>query len=178
MSEPLMVCLIGAECTGKTTLAQALAERFGGLWVPEYLRSFCTQQGRTPKRGEQAGIMRAQFDQEARTLDQARRTGCGLVFCDTAPLLTAVYSLHYFSDDALLESAHAVHGRYALHLVLRPDLPWTADGVQRDSAVAQMAVHGLLLHQLQARRYPYLEIEGAGVARFQAAVLAVGTLCA
>jgi nicotinamide riboside kinase len=176
MSEPLLICLVGAECTGKTTLAQALAERFGGLWAAEYLRSFCAQRGRTPEQSEQSGIMRAQFEQETLMLAQARRDGCGLVFCDTAPLLTAVYSAHYFSDTSLLASAHAVHGRYALHLVLRPDLPWEPDGLQRDSAAARLSVHGLLLHQLQTRRLPHIEIDGWGDARFQAAVLAVGTL--
>ena len=38
--EPRLICLIGAECTGKTTLAQALAQQMAGLWVPEYLRQF------------------------------------------------------------------------------------------------------------------------------------------
>jgi NadR type nicotinamide-nucleotide adenylyltransferase len=32
------VVLIGAESTGKTTLAQQLAERFNTTWVPEYGR--------------------------------------------------------------------------------------------------------------------------------------------
>ena len=48
MKQPVRVCLMGAECTGKSTLAQALAAHFGGLWVPEYLRAFCDRQGRTP----------------------------------------------------------------------------------------------------------------------------------
>jgi nicotinamide riboside kinase len=32
------VVVIGAESTGKTTLAQALAENLGTVWVPEYGR--------------------------------------------------------------------------------------------------------------------------------------------
>ena len=39
------VCLLGAESTGKTTLAAALAERFGTVWNPEYGRPY-TQIGR------------------------------------------------------------------------------------------------------------------------------------
>jgi len=30
------VCILGAESTGKTTLAKALSERFETVWVPEY----------------------------------------------------------------------------------------------------------------------------------------------
>jgi hypothetical protein len=34
------ICLVGAESTGKTTLAQMLAERYQTVWVPEYGREY------------------------------------------------------------------------------------------------------------------------------------------
>ena len=34
------VAIVGAESTGKTTLAQQLAEHFGTVWVPEYGREY------------------------------------------------------------------------------------------------------------------------------------------
>src|SRR5581483_9617149 len=34
------ICLIGAESTGKTTLARALAEHYQTVWVPEYGREY------------------------------------------------------------------------------------------------------------------------------------------
>jgi nicotinamide riboside kinase len=71
-SEPHLICLIGAECTGKTTLAQALAERMDGLWVPEYLRAFTDANGRTPGQHEQLDILREQMRQEAAALVSAR----------------------------------------------------------------------------------------------------------
>ena len=41
----MRVCLLGAESTGKTTLARALAERYGTVWNPEYGRPY-TEIGR------------------------------------------------------------------------------------------------------------------------------------
>ena len=38
---PVRIAVIGAECTGKSSLCEALAERLPGLWVPEALREFC-----------------------------------------------------------------------------------------------------------------------------------------
>jgi hypothetical protein len=35
------VCLVGAESTGKTTLAVALAGHYQTVWMPEYGREFC-----------------------------------------------------------------------------------------------------------------------------------------
>ena len=127
---PRLVCLIGAECTGKTTLAKALAQQIDGLYVAEALRQFCDQHGRTPTQSEQAVLMDAQVVQEERAWVQARQHGKRFVFCDTAPLLTAVYSDHYFADRSLYARARALHQRYALTLLLAPDLPWVADGLQ------------------------------------------------
>jgi nicotinamide riboside kinase len=42
----LTVCLIGPECTGKTTLAERLALRFHAPWVPEYAREYALRVGR------------------------------------------------------------------------------------------------------------------------------------
>jgi nicotinamide riboside kinase len=176
MPEPQRICLIGAECTGKSTMAQALAAHFGGLWVPEYLRTFCEVQGRTPRVDEQAAIMRTQFDQEEQVAAQALATGCGHVFCDSAPLLTATYSEFYFSDTSLFVAAHALHGGYALTLLLQPDVPWVADAIQRDGAPVRTRVQALLQHTLQASRYPHIEVSGVGESRLQAAILAVETL--
>jgi nicotinamide riboside kinase len=176
MKQPIRVCLIGAECTGKSTLAQALAAHFGGLWVPEYLRAFCDRQGRTPTMEEQSGIMRAQFEQEEQVVAQALQAGHPYVFCDSAPLLTAIYSDHYFSDHSLFDCAHALHTRYALTLVLCPDIPWQPDGLQRESDTVRAVVHARIAHQLQAMHVPHIEVTGQHVARLRAAILAVETL--
>ena len=54
------VCLLGAESTGKTTLAAALAERFDTVWNPEYGRPY-TQLGR-PTHGLVRGLDLLQED--------------------------------------------------------------------------------------------------------------------
>ena len=139
--EPHLICLIGAECTGKTTLAQALAQQMVGLWVPEYLRQFTQAHGRTPQRAEQLHILQEQLRMETEALSLARRQGHSVVFCDTAPLLTAVYSDCIFADASLYPQARSLHARYALTLFLQPDIPWHADGLQRDGAQARATVH-------------------------------------
>jgi nicotinamide riboside kinase len=126
---------LGAECTGKTTLAQALATQMSGLWVPEYLRMFCDQHGRTPRQNEQAHILDMQVRQEEEALAIAEQQRRAYLFCDTAPLLTAIYSDAVLGDHTLYPQARALHARYALTLHLAPDIPWVADGLQRDLQV-------------------------------------------
>ena len=62
MAEALVIAVLGAESTGKTTLARSLADELArrtGLraaWVPETLREWCDRTGRTPAAHEQADI--------------------------------------------------------------------------------------------------------------------------
>ena len=173
--EPKIICLIGAECTGKTTLAQALAQRMGGVYVPEYLRRFTEQHGRTPERAEQLHILQEQVRQETAALATARRQRQALVFCDTAPLLTAIYSDAVFADASLYPQAHGLHARYATTLLLEPDIPWVADGLQRDGVQLRATVHARIERALADWAWPHVRIGGALEQRLVAAADAVST---
>ena len=54
---PRRIGLIGAECTGKSSLAHALADELPAVVAPEYLRGFVDQHGRTPRQDEQYLIL-------------------------------------------------------------------------------------------------------------------------
>jgi nicotinamide riboside kinase len=166
------ICIIGAECTGKTTLAQALALHFNGRYVPEALRQFCDRHRRTPTQAEQMGLIDAQLAQEDQVELLGGPPGQGLLFCDTAPLLTAVYSQHYFADHSLYERARSLHPRYSLTLLLEPDLLWAADGFQRDGPSAQTQIHTLLLQALLSVDN-VVPVGGRGHFRAQAAIRAM-----
>ncbi len=172
-SEPQLICLIGAECTGKTTLAQALAARMGGLWVPEYLRAFTHAQGRTPLHAEQARILQEQLRLHDAMREEARQQRCAWVFCDTAPLLTAVYSDCVFGDDSQYPHALALHARYAHTLLLEPDIPWVADGLQRDGAAMRATVHARIQDTLTRSNLPTTCIAGDAEERLRSAVNAI-----
>ena len=102
---------------------------------------------RPPTRNEQEGIWRTQ----ARLLDEAiaASPSDGLVICDPAPIMTAVYSLQYFGDDSLLtpaleEMTSAEKSARKLVVWCAPDIPWQADGIQRDGPHARERTHDLI----------------------------------
>ena len=177
-TKPRLICLIGAECTGKTTLAQALAQEFSGLWVPERLRLICEALQRTPLQHEQGDILEQQARDEKVALEKATDQGKYFVFCDTAPLLTAVYSDFVFGDTSLYPRARELHARYAMTLILEPDLPWVADGLQRDGAHVQKPIHLKIAQELRGMGSLHYAVTGSGEARpacARAAVLAGNT---
>jgi len=171
-----LICLIGPECTGKTTLAQALAQQLDGPWVPEYLRTFCDASGRTPVPQEQAHIMETQYQQEEAALQCATAQGQRWVFCDTAPLLTAIYSVFVFGDKSLLASARMLHTRYALTLLLESDIAWQADGMQREGDHVRAPIQAMLEAELARIGRPVVRVSGTGPARLAAALQAIAAL--
>jgi nicotinamide riboside kinase len=82
------------------------------------------------------------------------------LFCDTTPLMTAVYSRHYFGRiDARLEALVALR-RYDITLVCAPDIPWKPDGLQREPEDQSRAVNAMLSEELAARAIAHVRIHG------------------
>ena len=159
------VAILGAESSGKSTLAAALAERYGTVWVPEYLREFVEMQGRVPVAADQYGIARTQVEREAAAAAQVRN----FLFCDTTPLMTVVYSRHYFDGADAQLAALADATQYDLTLVTAPDSPWVADGLQRESEAVRQLIYRLLLEELDARGIVYHVLHDSLEARLEQA---------
>jgi NadR type nicotinamide-nucleotide adenylyltransferase len=157
MNQVLRVAILGAESSGKSTLAAALAAHYGTLWVPEYLREFVETEGRVPDEGDQHGIARTQMEREDAAVANASR----FLFCDTTPLMTALYSRWYWGRVdarlALLERRHD----YACTIVTAPDSPWEADGLQRESEAVRQTIHEQVLQMLDERNIDYLLVTGS-----------------
>ena len=169
----IVLALEGAESTGKSTLAQALCLALSGTGarvqvVNESLRSFCVAHGRTPRADEQAAIAATQDQHIAEAASQAE-----LVVADTTGLMTAVYSEVVFSDTGLYPQA-LTRRRADLTLVTGLDLPWVADGHQRDGPAVQAAVDAALRLALERAALPYSVVYGQGPARTAAALRALG----
>ncbi len=174
-----VIAIVGAESTGKSTLAVALAERIReqtGLRcavVAEVLREWCDRQARTPRVDEQAAIAQEQ----QRRIDEARRLN-DVVVADTTPVMIAVYSLMLFQDESLVPMAVAAQRRVAATLLTALDLPWVADGHQRDGPQVREPVDRLLRGLLATHRLSWQVVGGVGAARVDQAFDAVSPLLA
>lgn len=169
------IALLGAECTGKTTLSQELAAALRARGqscavVPEHLRQWCELQGRTPKREEQVDIAAAQ----ARNVEQA--SPCDWLIADTTALSTAIYSDLYFGDRSLHDMAVAAQRVFDLTLLLAIDLPWRADSLQRDGPAQQRIGDKLLREALSQNQIPYHVIYGSGSERLRNALACLANL--
>lgn len=121
------VCLLGGESTGKTSLAQALAERWETAWVPEYGRERWKAKHGHLVFDDLLDIARTQHARERAAATRARRW----LFCDTGPLTTLLYCREMFGHaDPELERMAAQ--RYDAVFLCAPDFPFVQDGTRRD----------------------------------------------
>lgn len=174
----LVVAIVGAESTGKSTLAAALAQRVAqetGLactHVDEHLRAWCEQMGRTPRIDEQRGIAQTQQDRIA-----AAAATHDVVIADTSALMIAVYSRFVFNDRSLDVWAGAAHADSVQHtLVTALDLPWVSDGLQREGEHVRVPVDAMLRELLAAHGIGWSLVSGSGQTRVDNALNAVTPL--
>ena len=119
-----LALVLGAECSGKTTLCETLADHLAAPLAPEYLRMWCEREGRTPDRHEQRQVIAGQLSLTRAALRQARAARARWVLSDGAPLLTAAYSIEYFNDDSLVELGLRHARRAARIVLLDPEIEW------------------------------------------------------
>jgi NadR type nicotinamide-nucleotide adenylyltransferase len=169
----LRVCLLGAESTGKTTLATALADAYRTVWAPEYGRVY-TEVGRphgAPWRSEE-------FEHIARVHCWYEDFLAGLadrvLIADTDAFTTAVFHEAYLGDPAR-GFDDLVARRADLYLVCGLDVPWEHDG-WRDRAAQRQWMHDRYVEHARSSGAPWLLVEGGPEERLRAARAAIDQL--
>lgn len=160
MEDVARLALLGGECSGKTTLAHTLSDELPAIYVPEALRAFVDERGRTPAAGEQLAIMNTQIRAESQARVTAQERGLRWIVADPGVLMTAVYSIAYFGDESLLPSAIEYQAGYDLTIWCDIDLPWQPDGTQRDGPEHRARVHEILLRVINSSGLSVLKVSG------------------
>ncbi len=172
----MKIALLGAESTGKTQLSGELAHTLRARGkrvevVAEVLREWCAREGRTPRPEEQLPIAQ---EQERRVDEAGARAD--VVISDTTSVMVAIYSAMLFEDGTLYRFAlQRLHG-YDVTLLTGLDLPWVADGLQRDGPHVREPVDALIRDALAKANVPYRMVYGTGPQRLQNALAAIDAL--
>jgi NadR type nicotinamide-nucleotide adenylyltransferase len=169
---PLIIVVTGSECTGKTTLARELADRFGAPCSPEFAREYLDRKGAPLVAGDVEPIARGQMAGE----DAALVTAGGAVIRDTDLVSTVVYAHHYYGSCPGWVEREARRRLGDLYLLLHPDVPWVADGLQRDRPAERALLHELFRQRLASLGARAADIAGDWPARHASAFEAVRLL--
>jgi NadR type nicotinamide-nucleotide adenylyltransferase len=170
------VCVVGAESTGTTTMAEALAAHYGTRCVPEYGREYCEVKWR---HGYVAGWDTSEFvaiaREQARREDAAARQSGPVLVCDTDVFATALWHERYLGRRSPEVDAMARERVCDLYLLTGDDIPFVQDGL-RDGEDIRHWMHARFAAELDASGRRWALLEGPPEARMAEAVRRVDAL--
>ena len=173
VSKPKRILILGPESTGKSTLAEKLAEHYAEPWVPEVAREYLEQLDRPYGYDDLLQIGRQQMQLE----DEMAAGAKNHLFCDTDLRVIQVWSQHRFGkvDPWVLEEI--TRRTYDLILLCAPDLPWQEDPLREHPELEMRQQFFDVYQQLaQASGFPWALISGDTAERLSTAIQEVNYL--
>ncbi len=173
MPRPKRILILGPESTGKSTLAEMLAQHYAEPWVPEVARAYLEGLNRPYTYEDLLSIGKRQLDLE----DELAVTAKNFLFCDTDLRVIQVWSQHRFGkvDPWVLEEI--ARRTYGLILLCAPDLPWQEDPLREHPELEMREEFFDSYQQLtEASGFPWALISGETAERLSASIQAVDFL--
>lgn len=157
-----MIVFVGAESTGKSTLARLLAQRLDAGFVPEIGRFIWEEKQGRLSADDYVEIAERHREAEAAALERAAGP---YVFVDTNALTTLLLGLCFGQvtepvPPALLRYADDCRTRYLHHFVCADDIPYEEEPGVRESADWRTHVQRLVLDDLDRRDIAYTVLTG------------------
>ena len=169
--------MIGAESTGKTTLARLLAEHFQTNWVAEYGREHWETKVAGLRMTDPSPIWSPQefvhiATEQQRRENLAARSANTVLFCDTNAFATGTWHERYYHARNAEVDAIGARDKADLYLLTAPDAPFVQDGL-RDGETIRHWMHDRFAELLPQTGVTTVLITGPYDRRMAAATEAV-----
>ncbi len=168
-SKVLRIVLYGPESTGKTTLAQALAQHYNTTWVQEYAREYLQNKWDLEKKiceiTDLKPIAKGQIEAENSGLTGAK----DLIFLDTNLTVTSTYSDIYYGYTEQWLQDLVDQLSYDLYFLTQVDIPWVADDL-RDRPENRDQTFKIFEQRLKTLNKPYVVLSGSHQERLTQAI--------
>lgn len=188
------VVVVGAESTGTTTMARALAEHYqarGGVWsgtqwVPEYGRAYSEEKYASLLAASPNALFADvtwtspdfELIAERQLADENAAAGAGspVLFCDTDPLATTIWHERYMGTRNPQVESIAARANHHLWLLTDDEGVPFEDGGLRDGEHVRTWMTDRFREELTGRNLPHILLTGPHADRLRTAVTAVDTL--
>lgn len=185
------VVVVGAESTGTTTVAEALARHYaarGGVWAATQCVSECGREYTQLKWEANPSVAidelvwdAADFDvigpEQARREEFAAQAGSPVLICDTDAFATSIWKRRYLGD-ASGGPWTAVPPRAVYLLTDHDGVPWHDDGMREGDLPIRAAMTGWFADALTAAGHSWVLLTGTLDERVDLAVRTVESLLA
>lgn len=165
MNRQIKIVLTGAESTGKSSLAEGLANHYQTIWIPELAREYVEKLNRKYTYSDIEMIAKKQLE-----IEKKLPSNHSFVFFDTWLIITKVwFDFVYGKYPAWLHQAIQT-SEIDLFLVCDIDMPWINDSVRENGGENRLKLHHIYLSELEAYGFNYKIVSGTGENRLQNAI--------
>lgn len=164
------IAIIGPESTGKSELAQQLAQTFSVPWVPEYARGYVEKLQRLYTYRDVCHIARRQIAEQQSFENIA--TDKKMVFFDTDLIITKVWFEYCYSRVPSFVLKRLKVTFFDMYLLCEPDIPWEPDPV-REHGDNRQFFFDWYKREAELTGTPCVIINGLGHERLKNAVNAI-----
>lgn len=161
------IVISGPESTGKTELAEALAEKFGTIWIPEYARTYIEQLDRPYTYHDVELVAKMQVEMESEFAEKASN---GLLFFDTWLIITKVWFDVVYGSCPEWIIEHIANSKIDLFLVCDTDLPWVSDRVRENGGEKRKDLFRQYCSEITSFGFNFAIVNGVGKLRLQNAL--------
>jgi HTH-type transcriptional regulator, transcriptional repressor of NAD biosynthesis genes len=173
----LRICIVGAESTGKTTLAQKLAEHYKTTWVQEYGREYCEEKWKNGTITEEWHTSEFLLiaNEQCRREDIAARNSSKVLICDTDALATSIWHERYLKTSSAEIQKIAHERQYSLYLLTGDEIPFVQDGL-RDGEHIRHWMHNRFIEVLNETDRSWVLVHGSIQNRISDAIHSIDRL--
>jgi NadR type nicotinamide-nucleotide adenylyltransferase len=159
------IAITGPESTGKSILAEELANHFETIWVPEYAREYLSHLNRPYNFDDILIIAKTQF----RRMEQKVNKANGFIFYDTELMVTKIWCDFKYGQCHPWINQKLIRQNIDLYLLADIDLPWQPDPL-REHPEKRTILFDLYKNELESRKLPFEIISGVGQQRTENAI--------
>lgn len=148
------IVVIGPECTGKSTLTNALAQHYNAPYIIEYAREYINKLNRPYTQDDILEIAKKQI-----ALEEEIKTSSNYLFCDTDLIVCKVWSEFKYGLCHPWIIQQITQRHYDYYLLCDVDLPWKNDK-QREHPKQRQKLFNIYQKELLALNKPFSIING------------------
>ncbi len=164
------ISIIGAESTGKSTLAKTLASYFNSQYIPEYAREYINNLNRKYNYNDLIIIAKKQIELEKNYSNNK------FIFLDTDLIITKIWFLEVFKKTPKWIDKEILGNKADFYLLCNNDIKWIPDPVRENGGERRDYLFNLYENELIKINASYKIIKGKGNERFENAKKTVQNL--
>jgi NadR type nicotinamide-nucleotide adenylyltransferase len=163
------VCILGAESTGTTTLAKALAKKLHTVWVPEFGREYSELKLERNDPAWRSEEFETIAEEQNRRENIAARSANRILICDTNSFATRLWHRRYIGFESPKVKQISQNVQCDLFILTGDEIPFVQDGL-RDGEHIRHEMHRWFEDELAQHCVPWHVLRGAHSERLNAAI--------